>query len=121
MVDYWVRADAVSATFARRHGERFRRETIEAELQHERSGVFIARSISEAIVFSDAYAPEHLSIQTTDPYAVADRIHHAGSIFLGGMTPVAAGYYPPGPNQLMPTTGCAPPPCRLRVNTSLRP
>jgi histidinol dehydrogenase len=107
VVDDAALADAVIAAVASQHAERDRRETIEAALQHERSGVFIARSISEAIVFSDAYAPEHLSIQTTDPYAVADRIHHAGSIFIGGMTPVAAGDYATGPNHVLPTMGGA--------------
>mgnify|MGYP002760849052 FL=1 len=120
VVDDAALADAVIAAVASQHAERDRRETIEAALQHERSGVFIARSISEAIVFSDAYAPEHLSIQTTDPYAVADRIHHAGSIFIGGMTPVAAGDYATGPNHVLPTMGGARIHGGLSVDTFVR-
>jgi len=107
LVDDAEVADAIVTAIASQYAERARQDIIQKALQHDRSGVFIARSISEAIVFTDAYAPEHLSIQTSDPYAVADRIQHAGSIFIGGMTPVAAGDYATGPNHVLPTMGGA--------------
>jgi len=107
LVDDAEVADAIVTAIASQYAERARQDIIQKALQHDRSGVFIARSISEAIVFTDAYAPEHLSIQTRDPYAVADRIQHAGSIFIGGMTPVAAGDYATGPNHVLPTMGGA--------------
>jgi histidinol dehydrogenase (EC 1.1.1.23) len=107
LVDDAEVADAIVTAITSQCAERDRQDIIQKALQHDRSGVFIARSISEAIVFTDAYAPEHLSIQTSDPYAVADRIQHAGSIFIGGMTPVAAGDYATGPNHVLPTMGGA--------------
>ena len=107
LVDDAEVADAIVTAITSQCAERDRQDIIQKALQHDRSGVFIARSISEAIVFTDAYAPEHLSIQTRDPYAVADRIQHAGSIFIGGMTPVAAGDYATGPNHVLPTMGGA--------------
>jgi len=97
----------VIAAVETQHVDRDRTAIIAEALQHARSGVFLARSISEAIAFADTYAPEHLSIQTADPQGVADRIQHAGSIFLGGMTPVAAGDYATGPNHVLPTMGGA--------------
>ena len=107
VVDDAGHATEIIAALESQLGDRDRREIIASALQDPRSGVFVARSISEAIIFADAYAPEHLSIQTADPHAVADRIKHAGSIFLGGMTPVAAGDYATGPNHVLPTMGGA--------------
>jgi histidinol dehydrogenase len=105
VVDDAALAAEIIAAITSQVPERERAPIITDALQHGRSGVFVARSISEAIVFADTYAPEHLSIQTADPHAVADRIQHAGSIFLGGMTPVAAGDYATGPNHVLPTMG----------------
>jgi len=45
--------------------------------------VLVAENLDRAIDFANQYAPEHLQIMTDDPYAVLDRIKHAGSIFLG--------------------------------------
>jgi len=107
VVDDAAHASEIVGALEAQVSDRDRQEIIASALQDPRSGVFVARSISEAIVFADAYAPEHLSIQTTDPHAVAHRIKHAGSIFLGGMTPVAAGDYATGPNHVLPTMGGA--------------
>jgi histidinol dehydrogenase len=65
--------------------------------------VIVARSLEEAITLTGLAAPEHLSIQTADPRAVADRITHAGAIMLGAYTPVAVGDYYAGPNHILPT------------------
>ncbi|MDY6774848.1 MAG: histidinol dehydrogenase [Halobacteria archaeon] len=53
------------------------------------------------------YAPEHLSIFTEDDEEVLDRVRHAGSVFLGNYTPVAAGDYATGTNHVLPTSGNA--------------
>ncbi len=87
--------------------ERDRRETIEAALANDASGVLWARSSSEAVLFAEEYAAEHLSIQTTDPESVLDRIDNAGSAFLGPYSPVAAGDYAAGTNHVLPTNGGA--------------
>ncbi|MFB6103290.1 MAG: histidinol dehydrogenase [Haloplanus sp.] len=99
---------------------RERRETIEAALDNDASGVFLARSMSEAVLFAEEYAAEHLSIQADDDEALLDRIDSAGSVFLGSNTPVAAGDYASGTNHVLPTGGGAKRFGGLSVETFLR-
>ncbi len=56
---------------------------------------------------ADEIAPEHLHIATEDAAALAERISHAGAIFLGNFTPVALGDYAAGPSHVLPTSGTA--------------
>ena len=97
-----------------------RRETVEAALDNDASGVFLARSMSEAVLFAEEYAAEHLSIQADDDEALLDRIESAGSVFLGPYTPVAAGDYASGTNHVLPTGGGARRFGGLSVETFLR-
>jgi histidinol dehydrogenase len=97
-----------------------RRETVEAALDNDASGVFLARSMSEAVLFAEEYAAEHLSIQADDDEALLDRIDSAGSVFLGPYTPVAAGDYASGTNHVLPTGGGARRFGGLSVETFLR-
>jgi histidinol dehydrogenase len=97
-----------------------RRETVAAALENGASGVFVARSMSEAVLFAEEYAPEHLSIQADDDEALLDRIDSAGSVFLGPYTPVAAGDYASGTNHVLPTGGGARRFGGLSVETFLR-
>jgi histidinol dehydrogenase len=53
----------------------------------------------------DRFAPEHLSIQTRDPWDLVPDIRRAGALFLGADTPVAAGDYIAGSNHVLPTSG----------------
>ncbi len=76
-------------------------------LAQDASGIFEARSMSEAIAFAEEFAPEHLSIQADDDEAILDRVDSAGSVFLGPHTPVAAGDYASGTNHVLPTHGTA--------------
>ncbi|WP_188148685.1 MULTISPECIES: histidinol dehydrogenase [Haloferax] len=99
-------ADVV-AEVERQAGERERAETIEAALEGDASGVLLARSMSEAVLFAEEYAAEHLTIQADDDEALLDRIDSAGSVFLGPYTPVAAGDYASGTNHVLPTGGGA--------------
>lgn len=69
--------------------------------------VALVDDIDHAIAVSDAFAPEHLEIQTRNPRAVADRIGTAGTIFVGVQTPTALGDYCAGPNHTLPTGGTA--------------
>jgi histidinol dehydrogenase len=73
----------------------------------ERSAVLVASEMMEAIDFANAFAPEHLEIITTEPMVILREIRHAGSIFLGPFTPVAAGDYASGTNHILPTSGFA--------------
>lgn len=69
--------------------------------------IVLANSMEEAIEFSNSYAPEHLIIMTENPEEDLREITNAGSIFLGKLTPVAAGDYGSGTNHVLPTSGCA--------------
>ncbi|WP_407647581.1 histidinol dehydrogenase [Halarchaeum rubridurum] len=99
---------------------RERADVIEAALDSEASGVFYARSMSEAVLFAEEYAAEHLSIQADDDEAILDRIDDAGSVFLGPYTPVAAGDYATGTNHVLPTNAGARVKGGLSVDTFLR-
>lgn len=68
---------------------------------------FVVRSLEEAAALTNAYAPEHLAIQTADPRALFDQIHHAGCCVLGQGTSVACGDYFVGPNHILPTARSA--------------
>jgi len=65
------------------------------------------RDLDEAAEFAEAYAPEHLQIETEDPQAVAERIQSAGAVFLGHWTPESLGDYLAGPSHVLPTGGTA--------------
>jgi histidinol dehydrogenase len=97
-----------------------RADTVRAALDSDASGVLVARSMSEAVVFAEEYAAEHLSIQADDDEALLDRIHNAGSVFLGPYTPVAAGDYASGTNHVLPTSGGAKRYGGLSVDSFLR-
>jgi histidinol dehydrogenase (EC 1.1.1.23) len=88
-------------------GDHEREETIRSALDNDTSGVLLARSMSEAVLFTEEYAAEHLSIVADNDEALLDRIDSAGSVFLGPFTPVAAGDYASGTNHVLPTNGGA--------------
>ncbi len=100
-------ANAVREACERQATERSRAEIIDAALANDASGVLLARSMSEAVLFAEEYAAEHLSIVTEDDEEILERIDSAGSVFLGRNTPVAAGDYASGTNHVLPTGGSA--------------
>jgi histidinol dehydrogenase len=63
--------------------------------------------LAEAPALVDRVAPEHLELAVADPDALADRVTHAGAIFLGRYTPEAIGDYVAGPNHVLPTSRTA--------------
>ncbi|EDL48968.1 histidinol dehydrogenase [Erythrobacter sp. SD-21] len=65
--------------------------------------VVLVDSLDEAPALSDRLAAEHVEIATDDPEAIFARLRHAGSVFLGRMTPEAVGDYIAGPNHVLPT------------------
>lgn len=83
------------------------RSEIISEALKKHGLIVVADTMEEAIKFSNEYAPEHLIIMTRDPEADLKGITNAGSIFLGELTPVAAGDYGSGTNHVLPTSGCA--------------
>jgi histidinol dehydrogenase len=113
-------AAAIADAVEEQASEREREEAIRAALANDASGVLLARSMSEAILFTESYAPEHLSIVADDDEAILERIDSAGSVFLGPNTPVAAGDYASGTNHVLPTNGGARVTGGLSVETFLR-
>ncbi len=95
-------AGAVEARVAAEAAQLPKRAIIEQALAAQ-GAIIITRDLDEAIALTDLVAPEHLSVQTTDPQAVAARIRHAGAMMLGAYTPVAVGDYYAGPNHILPT------------------
>lgn len=67
------------------------------------SALCLAPDLDTAIDWTNRLAAEHLSIVTADEEAVLERIEHAGSVFLGPFSPVAAGDYAVGSNHVLPT------------------
>jgi histidinol dehydrogenase len=75
--------------------------------------IILTRGLAEAVEFVNRLAPEHLTL-LEDAEGLLDRVQSAGSIFLGGYSPVAAGDYASGTNHILPTSGAA----RLRGGLS---
>ena len=73
----------------------------------ESSKLIVVRDMDEALDMTNDYAPEHLIIETEDYAALAGRVTHAGSVFLGSLTPESAGDYASGTNHTLPTNGYA--------------
>ena len=113
-------AAEIALAVDRQAGEREREEVIRGALDNDASGVLLARSMSEAALFAEEYAAEHLSIVAEDAEALLDRIDSVGSVFLGPYSPVAAGDYASGPNHVLPTGGSARRVGGLSVETFMR-
>ncbi len=71
------------------------------------SRIVVADGRAEAVALMDAYAPEHLIIQTHHAAALAEEVTHAGSVFIGPWTPESLGDYASGTNHTLPTNGAA--------------
>ena len=78
-----------------------------AEKSLENSKLIVVGSMDEAIEMTNAYAPEHLIIETANYMQVAEKVVNAGSVFLGSLTPESAGDYASGTNHTLPTNGYA--------------
>ena len=83
-----------------------RNEIASAAIQNN-SKIILTRDMDEAISISDAIAPEHLELAVENPFETLEKVHNAGSIFLGHFTPEPLGDYFAGPNHTLPTNGSA--------------
>ncbi len=100
-------ADRVDAALKIRVDAAPHAERIRTALNGPQSARVLVRDIDQAVAVANAYAAEHLEIQTADASAVAGRIVNAGAIFVGPFTPVSLGDYAAGSNHVLPTAGCA--------------
>ena len=73
----------------------------------DRGAVIVVSSLEETPALIDRIAPEHLELAVENPDGLAERVRHAGAIFLGRHTPEAIGDYVAGPNHVLPTAGSA--------------
>ncbi|MUL84605.1 histidinol dehydrogenase [Mycobacterium sp. CBMA247] len=95
-------------------------ERVTAALSGKQSAIVLVDDIEVGIRTVNAYAAEHLEIQTVDAPGVAGRIRSAGAIFVGAWSPVSLGDYCAGSNHVLPTAGCARHSSGLSVQTFLR-
>jgi len=111
--------DATVAELGRQLGRVERGELARQSLE-EFGAVILARDADEACRLADEIAPEHLHIATADAPRLAEKILHAGAVFLGNYTPVALGDYAAGPSHVLPTSGTARFASGLSANDFLR-
>ncbi|WP_324679350.1 histidinol dehydrogenase [Hymenobacter sp. GOD-10R] len=95
----------VTAEVERQLAELPRRDVAARALAESRA--ILLRTPEEMLFFSNQYAPEHLILSVQDPEALAGGVTSAGSVFLGHLTPEAAGDYASGTNHTLPTGGYA--------------
>jgi histidinol dehydrogenase len=81
------------------------RSAIVERVLRDRAYLIHAHDRDEILDVIDRFAPEHLSIQTRDPWSLVPDVRRAGALFLGDDTPVAAGDYIAGSNHVLPTSG----------------
>ncbi|GAB24755.1 histidinol dehydrogenase [Gordonia polyisoprenivorans NBRC 16320 = JCM 10675] len=113
-------ADAVDAALDGQVAQTKHRERVATALAGKQSGVVLVDDLDAGLAVVDAYAAEHLEIQTRDAAAVADRVHNAGAIFVGNYAPVSLGDYCAGSNHVLPTSGSARFASGLSVQTFLK-
>jgi len=113
-------ADAVDAELARQVTATKHTERIATALRGQQSGCVLVSDVDAGLRVVDAYAAEHLEIQTADARAVAGRVRNAGAVFVGAYAPVSLGDYCAGSNHVLPTGGCARHSSGLSVQTFLR-
>lgn len=113
-------ADAVDAELESQVARTKHVERIRTALSGVQSGCITVSSVDDGLRVVDAYAAEHLEIQTADASAVAARVRNAGAIFVGPYAPVSLGDYCAGSNHVLPTGGCARHSSGLSVQSFLR-
>ncbi len=73
----------------------------------DRGALVLVRDLDEAVAVANRIAPEHLELAVADPWALVDRVRHAGAVFLGPYTSEVMGDYVAGPNHVLPTDSTA--------------
>ena len=97
-----VQVELEKRVLATRHSDRIR-----TALTGIQSAAVVVDSIEQGLDVVNAYAAEHLEIQTAHSAADAQKIRNAGAVFIGRFAPVSLGDYSAGSNHVLPTGGCA--------------
>ena len=95
-------------------------DRVREALGGQQSGIVLVKDLAQGLQVVNAYAAEHLEIQTADASRVAAQVTSAGAIFVGAWAPVSLGDYCAGSNHVLPTAGCARFSSGLSVQTFLR-
>ena len=110
-----VEVELVKRVPATKHSERIR-----TALTGIQSAIVLVDSVEQGLDVVNAYAAEHLEIQTKNAARDAAQIRNAGAVFIGRFSPVSLGDYSAGSNHVLPTGGCACHSSGLSVQTFLR-
>ena len=113
-------ADATDTELAAQLQTTVHRERVAAALGGRQSAIILVDDLDAGVQVVNAYAAEHLEIQTADAARVASQIRSAGAIFVGPYSPVSLGDYCAGSNHVLPTAGNARHSSGLSVQTFLR-
>jgi histidinol dehydrogenase len=110
-----VEAELDKQVHATRHTDR-----ISTALSGRQSGIVLVDDMDQGLDVVNAYAAEHLEIQTADSAGHAARVRNAGAVFVGPFAPVSLGDYCAGSNHVLPTGGGACHSSGLSVRAFLR-
>jgi histidinol dehydrogenase len=113
-------AAAVAEALIRRVAATKHSERVGQALTGTQSRVVLVDDLDAGLDVVNAYAAEHLEIQTRDAATVAARVRNAGAVFIGAYAPVSLGDYAAGSNHVLPTAGCACHSSGLSVQSFLR-
>ncbi|MSZ70202.1 MAG: histidinol dehydrogenase [Actinobacteria bacterium] len=113
-------ADAVKVELSVRVSKTKHEERIRTALTGKQSAIVLVDSITQGLDVVNAYAAEHLEIQTVNAKEDSLSIRNAGAVFIGRFTPVSLGDYSAGSNHVLPTGGCACHSSGLSVQTFLK-
>ena len=110
-----VEAELENRVTKTKHSDRIR-----TALTGKQSAAVLVSSIAQGLDVVNAYAAEHLEIQTRNSRKDSQSIRNAGAVFIGRFSPVSLGDYSAGSNHVLPTGGCACHSSGLSVQTFLR-
>ena len=110
-----VEAELEKRVAATKHSERIR-----TALNGIQSAIVLVDSVDQGLDVVNAYAAEHLEVQTRNAARDSEKIRNAGAVFIGRFSPVSLGDYSAGSNHVLPTGGCACHSSGLSVQTFLR-
>lgn len=113
-------ADAVKRELGNKVDKTKHQDRIRVALSGNQSAIVLVDSISQGVDVANAYAAEHLEIQTINSKEVSSQIRNAGAVFIGRFTPVSLGDYSAGSNHVLPTGGCSCHSSGLSVQTFLK-
>jgi histidinol dehydrogenase len=99
-------ADGVIKAIEAQLKQRQRAQAIVKALQND-SAIILGDSMDNLIALADRFAAEHVNLQTADDNDVLGKLKHAGAVFVGSYSPVAAGDYVAGPSHCLPTNTTA--------------